>query len=118
MTVMRSALASALVLVACGGPTEVTPADRERAKTIWSERCANCHGPTGHGDGPGAKLLPKPPRNFADATWQGSVDDARIAGVIVDGGLRYGLDSNMAANPDLQREPAVVSALVEIIRGL
>ncbi|MBK8236979.1 MAG: c-type cytochrome [Deltaproteobacteria bacterium] len=107
-----------LVLGGCGGSAEVTPAARQRAATIWSERCANCHGPTGRGDGPGAKLLPRAPRNFADATWQGSVDDARIAQVIVDGGLRYGLDSNMAANPDLQREPAVVSALVELIRGL
>lgn len=58
--------------------------------------CASCHGAKGHGDGPaGAALNPKP-RNFADAAWQGSVDDAHIAKVIKDGGTSVGLSPLMA----------------------
>ncbi len=107
------------LLLALGGCREpIAPAQAQaEAQRIWSERCSNCHGPGGRGDGPGARLLPKPPRNFADAQWQSTADDARIAQVIVDGGPALGLDTNMAANPDLRRKPEVVAALVEIVRG-
>ncbi|MBX7079158.1 MAG: c-type cytochrome [Nannocystaceae bacterium] len=108
----------ALLGLVCSCREPLAPAQAHaQAQQIWSERCANCHGPGGRGDGPGAKLLPKPPRNFADAQWQSSADDARIAQVIVDGGPALGLDRNMAANPDLRRKPEVVAALVEIVRG-
>jgi len=108
-----------LVLVlACGCRTALPPeAARAEAKKIWDERCSNCHGPHGHGDGPGARLLPVRPRNLADQHWQSDADDERIAQVIVDGGQALGLDANMAANPDLRTKPEVVTALVEIVRG-
>ncbi|HET6584395.1 MAG TPA: c-type cytochrome [Nannocystaceae bacterium] len=108
----------ALVLV-CGCRTPLAPeAARAEAKKIWDERCSNCHGARGHGDGPGAKLLPVRPRNLADQNWQSDADDERIAQVIVEGGQVLGLDSNMAANPDLRTKPEVVTALVELVRGL
>ena len=108
-----------VLLFACACRSPLSPeAARVEAKKIWDERCSNCHGPNGHGDGPGAKLLPVRPRNLADQHWQSDAEDERIAQVIVEGGQVLGLDSNMAANPDLRTKPEVVTALVELVRGL
>jgi mono/diheme cytochrome c family protein len=110
---------AALAVALAAGCSSLSPeAARAEAKKIWSERCSNCHGERGHGDGPGAKLLPVKPRNLADQHWQADAVDERIAQVIVDGGPSIGLDSNMAANPDLRTRPEVVAALVELVRGL
>lgn len=39
----------------------------ERGRQLYAERgCAVCHGPAGRGDGPSAKRLNAPPRDFAD----------------------------------------------------
>jgi len=114
---MRRGLVAVVLVLACGSklPPE---AARAEARKIWDDRCTNCHGPFGHGDGPGAKLLPVRPRNLADQHWQGEATDDRIRQVILEGGQVVGLDSNMAANPDLRTKPEVVDALVEIVRGL
>jgi len=39
----------------------LAPPDAAAGATIYQERCANCHGPLGMGDGPLAKDLPTPP---------------------------------------------------------
>lgn len=40
----------------------------EEGRTLYeSNGCASCHGPSGHGDGPVAKGLSPPPRDFRDA---------------------------------------------------
>lgn len=106
------------LLAACNGGPSVSPAAKAEARKIWADRCANCHGQTGMGDGPGAKALPVKPRAFADSTWQSQVTDEHIAKVITDGGKVVGLDANMAANPDLLAKPEVVQALVHKIRSL
>lgn len=113
---MRRLIFVALVVAACG-PGQVTEEHRAAAQTIWKERCSNCHGQFGRGDGPGAKLLPVHPRDFSDRHWKDQADDERIALTIVEGGAAVGLDGNMAANPDLRKRPEVVRALVEIVRG-
>ncbi len=114
---MSRLLAMVALLCACGRPALPPEAARAEARRVWTDRCAVCHGVGGRGDGPGAKLLPVKPRDFVDEAWQASVDDAHIAKVIVDGGRSVGLDTNMAANPDLQSKPEVVDALVELVRG-
>lgn len=113
---MKRWLCAALVAAACG-PAQLTEEHRAAAQTIWKERCSNCHGQFGRGDGPGAKLLPVRPRDFSDRHWKDQADDERIAMTIVEGGAAVGLDGNMAANPDLRKRPEVVRALVEIVRG-
>ncbi len=105
-----------ILLLGCRTP----PSEREAratAEQIWNTRCVNCHGPSGRGDGPGARLLSVRPRDFSDPNWQSRVDDAHLARVIVEGGRPLGLDANMAANPDLGHQPEVVRHLVEMIRG-
>src|SRR5262249_26244461 len=45
---------------------------------VFATRCALCHGRDGHGDGPGAKGLKPPPRNFHDAAYMNSRTDAQL----------------------------------------
>ncbi len=79
--------------------------------------CVGCHGPKGLGDGPaGAAMNPKP-RNFTDKAWQGSVDDARIAKVIAEGGASVGLSPMMAPWGAVLSGPEV-TAMVKYVRDL
>ena len=83
---------------------------------MYRERCASCHGDGGRGDGPSARSLQRPPRDFRNPRWQHERSDNRIRTVIVQGGPALGLGPGMPASPDLS--PADVDALVTCIRGL
>ena len=96
----------------------ITPQARADAADIFESRCVACHGAEGHGDGPAAANLNPRPRDFHNAKWQKSINDAIIARAIVFGGQAVGVSSEMAPNPDLENEPAVVAALVEHVRVL
>jgi mono/diheme cytochrome c family protein len=115
--VKRALLVVALASLGCGPDLSPTQA-RQEAEKIWAERCTNCHGPRGLGDGPGALILRVKPRALADSGWQASVTDEHIATVIVDGGQSVGLSPDMAANPDLKTQPEVLDALVQYVRSL
>ena len=110
-----------LVLVsactACKERSGASRPEQRRAEQIWRERCAECHGPTGRGDGPRAAKLSTAPRDFADASWQRSKQSEELARVIVSGGRAAGYSAEMPPNPDLAREPDVVSELVQKIRS-
>jgi mono/diheme cytochrome c family protein len=96
----------------------ITPQARANAAEIFESRCVACHGAEGHGDGPAAANLNPRPRDFHNAKWQKSITDVTIARAIVFGGQAVGVSAQMAANPDLENEPAVVAALVEHVRVL
>lgn len=102
---------------AAAAPAEVlkvkTPA--EEAKSVFSTRCAACHGAAGKGDGPGAAAVNPKPRNFTDAEWQAATADDAILKAIAEGGAAVGKSPVMPANPDIQ-EP-VLKELVALIRG-
>ena len=142
--VFPSAIALALLAVACGrqeattpaapaatpvaapaSPPEPTPAAgavsataRKEAEQIFSTRCFTCHGVSGAGNGPAsAGLVPKP-RNFMDPQWQKSVTDAHIEQIVLYGGAAVGRSPTMPGNPDLASKPEVVIALREYVRGL
>jgi cytochrome c553 len=105
---------------ACGGKG-ADGADAQavaEANKVWTERCVTCHGNDGGGTGPGAAALAVKPRSFKDPAWQGSVDDARIKKVMVEGGKAVGLNEAMAPNPDLADKPAVQDELVKKIRKM
>jgi len=87
------------------------------AKTIFTQRCAVCHGMGGQGDGVGAAALNPKPRNYTDKTWQSSVKDADIEKIIVGGGATVGKSPLMPPNPDLSAKPAVVQGLRAIVRS-
>lgn len=49
----------------------------------WRAQCAQCHGETGHGDGPTGPMVKA--TNFADPEWQRRVQDGEIANAIQNG---------------------------------
>ncbi len=116
-TLTATLLVSFAALSACDDGPKTDPSVAAADK-IFTERCANCHGPGGAGDGPGAAALDPKPRSFTSLEWQTSVDDARIRKVVVGGGKAVGLSEAMAPNPDLASKPNVLSALVLKIRHM
>jgi len=125
-----AALASVLVLAACGRSNEqadkaaaatpavkISPEVRQEAQQTFLNRCSVCHGKEGRGDGPGSAGLTPSPRNYHDQAWQASVTDEQIEKTIVYGGAAVGKSPAMVANPDLANRPELVAALREVVRG-
>ena len=57
----------------------------EEGRSLYVAKCQACHGPEGKGDGPAARALPKPPRDFtAEAFWKGQTD-AKLRATISQG---------------------------------
>lgn len=117
MSLRGVAWAGVIMALGCAGPTSPAQARAEAAQ-IWQTRCMNCHGRTGAGDGPQARLLTPSPRQLNDVAWRQSVTDEHLRTVIVQGGQAVGKSPLMAANPDLSGKPEVVDALVAHIRDL
>ncbi|MGH7949007.1 MAG: c-type cytochrome [Candidatus Binataceae bacterium] len=115
---IRQAVDSQSKVASTRATARATNESRAEVKKLYATRCAVCHGTSGRGDGPGAgNLDPKPP-NFCNLDWQRSITDEKISRAIVYGGAAVGLTSQMAPNPDLEDQPAVVAAFVEHIRRL
>ena len=56
-------------LVPANAQEPLEPADLPDAHNglpLYADRCANCHGPNGQGDGEMADNLAKPPRDYTD----------------------------------------------------
>jgi mono/diheme cytochrome c family protein len=101
-----------------GNPAETmalqTPVN---ADTVFTTRCATCHGQDGKGTGPAAAALNPKPRDYSDPEWQKSVTDEQLKKTIVEGGQAVGKSPLMAPNPDLANQPVVLDGLVKIVRG-
>lgn len=82
----------------------------------YATLCVACHGAEGHGDGPGSAALEPKPRNFTDTAWQAATDDARIAGVIKNGGGSVGLSATMAPWGSMLSD-AEITAMVAKVRS-
>lgn len=98
--------------------TAVTDADREEARTIYTQRCGSCHGEQGKGDGPVSAALNPAPRDLSLPEWQDSVTDEYLRTIILKGGPAVEKSVLMPPNPDLEAKPAVVAAMAELVRGL
>jgi mono/diheme cytochrome c family protein len=96
----------------------ISASARTEAASLFRDRCAVCHGLNGDGKGPVAGNLNPKPVDFRDRKWQRSVTDEKIAKAIVYGGPAVGLSLSMSANPDLEKRPDLVAALVGHIRNL
>lgn len=60
-------------------------ADLANAKKVFGEKCAKCHGDTGKGDGPKAKILKKKPKDYTDKAEMAKFTDAKLKEGIVEG---------------------------------
>lgn len=59
-------------------PLPSTPAALQAAKAVYDDKCLQCHGDTGKGDGPEAAMYDVKPANFADAHMMGEMTDGEI----------------------------------------
>lgn len=66
--------------------------DIERGSALYAANgCGTCHGLTGRGDGPIARTLTPPPRDFRDAAaFKNGTDPASVAATIATGLTRDG----------------------------
>jgi mono/diheme cytochrome c family protein len=54
-------------------------------QSLYVAKCQACHGPEGRGDGPAARALPKPPRDFTSADFWVNQTDAKLRSTISQG---------------------------------
>ena len=59
-------------------PVPETPAALETAKNTYKNKCANCHGDAGAGDGPDAERYDPPPADFTDPKIMRGVTDGEL----------------------------------------
>jgi high-affinity iron transporter len=84
----RGAIVFCLIwpLVAQGACSKVKPTVAEGGGFYRANGCANCHGPTGRGDGAVGKTLAPPPRDFRDASaFKNGADVSAIAATLSEG---------------------------------
>ena len=59
-------------------PVPLSDAALQAAKAIYEDKCAQCHGDTGKGDGSEAAMYDVKPANFSDAHMMGEMTDGEI----------------------------------------
>ncbi|MGQ9589408.1 MAG: c-type cytochrome [Planctomycetota bacterium] len=91
---------------------EPAPALLEKGKSLYEEKCAACHGAEGRGDGPSARALRPPPRDFSKLEgWKFGPGRPAVYGV-----LSSGIPGSSMAAYDALR-PAERMALVHRVRS-
>lgn len=66
-------------------PVAPTPDNLSAAKAIWMDKCANCHGDKGAGDGPEADMYTPSPAALNDAHMMSEMTDGEIFYKITEG---------------------------------
>jgi cytochrome c oxidase cbb3-type subunit 3 len=67
----------------------------DKGEAFYYEKCANCHGSAGHGDGPQASFLGPKPANLSDAKYMSTLTDEYIFKIISEGGIAVGKSNLM-----------------------
>ena len=108
-----------------GNGDSVAPSAADNGERLFATYCVSCHGTSGSGDGPLAKTLATPPRNFRAGEFKldtnadgktGTVDD--LANVIQNGAARYGGSPLMAGFPTLpQAQVRELAGFVHALSG-
>ena len=86
------------------------------ARDTYRTRCSACHGATGHGDGPATSDLTFDPPDCRDGNWQRTHSDADLKRAVLYGGAAVGRSAVMPAHMDLLQQPAVLDALILLLR--
>jgi len=107
----KSSLVMSLALVIPAGPSA---AAAQGAASVYAQKCAQCHGANGKGDGPAGQVMVPPPAPFSTALKGKS--DSWIATVITKGGPAVGMTPAMPPHPTLSSNQ--VKALIQYIKGL
>ena len=88
---------------------QAEPTDEGRA--TYAAKCLACHGAEGRGDGPAARALPRPPRDFSSAEFWASTTDAQLRAAIT-----QGLPGTIMRGYPMP--PDQLSSLVDYLRSL
>jgi mono/diheme cytochrome c family protein len=59
-------------------PLKASQADLPGAHKLYLDKCAECHGDTGKGDGPQGRMYDPLPKNLTDAAHMNSVSDGEL----------------------------------------
>jgi mono/diheme cytochrome c family protein len=86
-------------------------------RALFETHCAVCHGATGKGDGPGAKVVRQPMTDFTDAAAMANRDDRFLAEIIKKGGSQFGRSNAMPAW-GMKLSDEEIRALVGFIRSV
>ncbi|MGH7533959.1 MAG: c-type cytochrome [Gemmatimonadales bacterium] len=78
-----------------GGSPAATRAPQGRP--LYEAHCAVCHGLTGKGDGPGARVIRQPMRDFSDPAAMQAVGDPFLFDMIRKGSSQFGRSNAMPA---------------------
>ncbi|MFQ5433787.1 MAG: c-type cytochrome [Anaerolineae bacterium] len=85
---------------------------------LYQSRCANCHGPSGAGDGEMAANLPTPPKAINDPEYRKTADPAAIFTLIDQGNLDIGMPPFGAANTQNPLNAASIWNLVGAVYSI
>ncbi|MCZ7673231.1 MAG: c-type cytochrome [Chloroflexi bacterium] len=87
------------------------PPDAEIGIELFQERCANCHGPAGQGDGELSADLPRPPADYTDPEFRRTRIPAGMYSAITNGLLESGMPplARRAAIPSMKKTAGVSS---------
>lgn len=122
---------SLLVLLACLGLLAISlgvilrlrggdrpaAAGAPQGRALYEAHCAVCHGAGGKGDGPGAKVVRQPMRDFSDPAAMRGLDDPFLAEMIQKGSSQFGRSNAMPAW-GMKLSDEEIRALVVYIRSL
>ena len=92
-----------------------TPPDATAGLVIFSDRCANCHGPQGNGDGELAVNLPQPPRAFTNPTFRETAVPGNFHSFILSGNLDAGMPGFGATNSNPLSDAQVWDAIAAVM---
>lgn len=94
-----------LIIVSTVWAQSLDPA-AEAGQQIFAERCANCHGPTGEGDGEMSDRLPAPPAKLNDVALLRSAVPVEWFNLISNGDLSAGMPpfGEASSNPLSERQ--------------
>jgi high-affinity iron transporter len=78
---------------------------------VYAAKCQACHGAEGRGDGPAARALPKPPRDFTNPEFWQTMTEARLRSAITQGLPGTIMRGFPMAEPQLAQLVAYVQSL-------
>ncbi len=93
-------LAAAIAIVLAATTSAIRAQDSTVAQGTYRMFCAECHGRTGHGNGPGAPMLKMKPSDLADCARMTKLSDHELFEAIKEGGNAVGRSRDMLAWKD------------------
>jgi mono/diheme cytochrome c family protein len=88
-----------------------------RGQALYEAHCAVCHGVTGKGDGPGARVVRQPMRDFGDPAAMQRLTDRFLFEIIQKGSSQFGRSNAMPAW-GMKLSDAEIHDVVAYIRSL